>query len=398
MKRLIVIVALSLVAGACGSAAPTTSTVAPAETPTTTSTPPSTTTTLAPIVADEGAPWFGPSLAAGEVDPVLVEQWSNADNRGWCSALFPADVNTVAAESRIRAANFGGGWAVAWDRDTGPGRQPNGEYCPDCGRGAFGIAGALLRAVGDEASAGPGAVSWADGSIGEFAPEGGVDALEGAPLLMTLLISGEGCVYNVWSFLGEEHLLSLTRDLRFVDTLRGEPTLWLNELPPTDVVSLGSPPWSEAPLSRSALPEAAYLEWEGEAGAPAGCPLLFFADLGAAEGASIRRAANEGEMLVAWDLPSGPGHEGSGEPCEDCGRGVIGLGTFQNSIRGSGLPAAYEWVDGSIGWTFAETYSYGVEATVKVADFDCSYWLWSHLGKEHLEYLMGQLRRVEGLP
>lgn len=399
MKTRIVVVALSLIAGACGSAAPTTSTAVPTA-PTTATTDTVTTTTLASQVepAVEPAPWVDPSLTLSDVEQVLADQWNSAANRRWCSALFPADVGVIDAGGRIRSANFSGGWAIAWDRDAGPGREPTGEYCPDCGRGAFGIAGAGLRASGDEASRAPNTLVWADGSTGGFGPEGGPDAPDGAPILMTLLINGEGCVYNVWSFLGEEHLLSLTRELRFVETLRGEPTLWLQDMPTKEVVSMGSPPWSEPPLPRSALPEEAYLEWAGEAGAPSACPLLYFADLGAAEGAAIRRASNEGEMLVAWDSPAGPGHEGSGEPCADCGRGVIGLGTFQGNTRAGGLPAAYEWDDGSVGWTIAEPYSYGIEATVNVTGFDCSYWIWSHLGPEHLEYLLGQLRRVEGLP
>lgn len=395
VKTRVVVVALSLVAGACGSAAPTTSTAVPAA-PTTMTTGSISTTTLVEQI--EPAPWMGPALDLSDVEQVLADQWNSAANRRWCSALFPADVGAVDTGARIRPANFSGGWAVAWDRDAGPGREPSGDYCSDCGRGAFGVAGAGLRASGDEASIGPETLVWADGSTGGFGPEGGPDAPSGAPISMTLLVNGEGCVYNVWSFLGEEHLLSLTRQLRFVETLRGEPTLWTRDLPAVEVVSMGSPPWDEPPLPRAALPEEAYLEWAEEAGAPPACPVLYFADLGAAEGAAVRRASNAGEMLVAWDLPAGPGHEGSGEPCNDCGRGVIGLGTFQGDTRATGIPAVYEWDDGSFAWTIAETYSYGIEAMVRVTGFDCSYWLWSHLGREHLEYLLGQLRRVDGLP
>ena len=125
--------------------------------------------------------------------------------------------------------------------------------------------------------------------------------------------------------------------------------------------------------------------------------MLYFADLGDADGATIRRAANEGEMLVAWDLPSGPGHSGASEPCDDCGRGVIGLGTFPADTR-QDSPAVYTWSDGSDATTLTGPYRYGTEAFVHVTGFDCTYWVWSHLGADHLEYLLGQLRRVEGLP
>ena len=41
---------------------------------------------------------------------------------------------------------------------------------------------------------------------------------------------------------------------------------------------------------------------------------------------------------------------------------------------------------------------HGVEAFVRVSGFDCDYWVWSHLGEEHLVELLSNLRRVEDAP
>ena len=68
------------------------------------------------------------------------------------------------------------------------------------------------------------------------------------------------------------------------------------------------------------------------------------------------------------------------------------------------LPAAgssttcFTWSDGSEARLRTGPASYGVEAFVRVTGFSCDYWVWTHLGEEHLLYLMSQLRRVEGKP
>jgi hypothetical protein len=54
---------------------------------------------------------------------------------------------------------------------------------------------------------------WADGSIAGYGPEGGT----GPNQLAYLRIAGQGCLYNVWSRLGREHLEFLLEQLRFVE-------------------------------------------------------------------------------------------------------------------------------------------------------------------------------------
>jgi hypothetical protein len=162
------------------------------------------------------------------------------------------------------------------------------------------------------------------------------------------------------------------------------------------VVDMGEAPWRLAPLDQGAVDEVYLLEWRDEAGAPEACPLLVFADLGdQASDARARRAANQGEMLVAWDRLSGPGHDAMSDPCDDCGRGVIGLGTWQATVF-EDRPVTRVWDDGSRARTFAG--SYGTEGFLEVEGFGCSYWLWTHLGEEHLDFLLSRLRRVEGAP
>lgn len=340
-------------------------------------------------------PWSADPLARDEVPPVLVDEWAASENRETCSALFPADVDALADDARARPAAFGGGWSLAWDLPDGPGRDAAGEYCEDCGRGAFGVAGTGVAASPDEPRRWPTVIEYADGSLAGYGIEGDQPAGSGAPHLAYVAVYGEGCLYNVWSFLGAGHLEDLLGQLRYVEGLRGEPTPWSTGPDTPGLSDLGAAPWLEAPLDPGPLPDAYFEEWVGEAGAPDSCPLMAFADLGEeANGATIRRAANAGEMLVAWDRPDGPGHGPDSEPCEDCGRGVIGLGTFESTSLPA--PRTHRWSDGST--ALIEEGLYGTEARVAVEGTSCTYWVWSHLGEDHLLFLLSQLRRVEGYP
>jgi hypothetical protein len=79
-------------------------------------------------------------------------------------------------------------------------------------RSAFGIAGAGIEATGAGDSIWPDSITWADGSIASYGLEGGT----GPGHLAYLEIEGQRCLYNVWSKLGEEHLLALLGKLRRV--------------------------------------------------------------------------------------------------------------------------------------------------------------------------------------
>jgi hypothetical protein len=408
MRRVaFVAVVVAVVLGACGSPAdiggetvpPTTAAPAPTAGPTVTLPvePPSTVSEPQGPEPAGAPPWDRPPLAQEAVSEVLVAEWNDAVSA--CSALFPSDPAVIPWDASIRSADFGGdSWAVAWDMPDGPGREPTGAYCANCGRGAFGVAGVGgIEVEGDEHLIWPDQLSWDDGSKAGYGFEGLAEPGSGAPLLMYLLVKDEACLYDVWSFLGEEHLLALTSSLRRVEGLAGPTTPWRIDLPPPEVRELGEPAWGvEEPLAQEEIASLYLDEWMGEAGAPASCPLLVFSDLGQEAADAIpRRAANEGEMLVAWDRPSGPGHTGDSEPCADCGRGVVGLGTFQSFVPAEAR-VTHRWEDGSVGDMYEGFY--GTEMHLRPAGFDCTYWLWSHLGPDHLEYLLTRLRRAEGLP
>jgi hypothetical protein len=128
-----------------------------------------------------------------------LTQWQRADNRDSCAPVAPVDLGEGVG-ARPRAANFSGGWAVAYDT-------------PDL-RSAFGIAGAGITASGDTFDGWDEAIAWADGSHASYGLEGGT----GPGHLAYLEIAGQQCLYNVWSNLGSAHLVHLLESLRFVET------------------------------------------------------------------------------------------------------------------------------------------------------------------------------------
>ena len=143
------------------------------------------------------APWREAALSRTAVPAVYVAQWEKAENRNSCALLAPASVGPEGAGATPRAANFSGGWAVAYD-------LPNL-------RSAFGVAGTGADTSGPTYDQWPYAYTWDDGKV-EYGPEGG----DGPNQLAYLRISGQRCLYNVWSRLGRQHLEQLIRELRMV--------------------------------------------------------------------------------------------------------------------------------------------------------------------------------------
>lgn len=143
------------------------------------------------------APWNQPPLSSADVPSVLLVQWRQAENRNTCAPLAPASLEPH-TEARVRAAQFSGGWGIAYDL---PGQ-----------RSAFGIAGTGSSAADDSYSDWPHLLRWRDGSTAGYGPEGGT----GPNQLAYLRIPGQQCLYNVWSNLGPEHLVRLLEQLRFV--------------------------------------------------------------------------------------------------------------------------------------------------------------------------------------
>lgn len=130
--------------------------------------------------------------ASASVPRVLIAEWRKAENRRTCAPVWFDDV--VVGERAIRARYFGGGWGVTV-------RNPR----------RWGVAGAGVVA------------SSADLAKWKFHRENaaGIRAgygLEGFDLgpdwLAYVIVPGQGCLYNVWSSVGKEHLEHLVDHLR----------------------------------------------------------------------------------------------------------------------------------------------------------------------------------------
>lgn len=143
-------------------------------------------------------PWSAAPLARTDVPAVYAQQWQKAGNRATCALIAPRSVGDEGATAKPRAATFSGGWAVAYD-------------LPDL-RSAFGVAGTGATVAGPTYKGWPDSHIWPDGSKVSYGPEGGT----GPNQLAYLEIAGQGCLYNVWSRLGKEHLEELLRELRYV--------------------------------------------------------------------------------------------------------------------------------------------------------------------------------------
>ena len=155
-------------------------------------------TACATAPAAPRAPWREARLRRDEIPAVYLQQWEKAENRAECALIVPRSLGDGAGATP-RAANFGGGWGVAYD-------------LPEL-RSAFGVAGAGVKATDPAYAKWPYVQQWDDGSRAEYGPEGGT----GPNQLAYVRIRGQQCLYNVWSRLGRAHLELLLRELRLVE-------------------------------------------------------------------------------------------------------------------------------------------------------------------------------------
>ena len=166
-------------------------------------------------------PSAAPSRSSPAKPPLVAEavvlgEWGKADNRASCAPL--AFAATGQARGAPRAADFGGGWGVAFD-------LPNL-------RSAYGIAGpgpvaadsAPAEAQRDrlreqwpnfrELTALPQPAFAGYGIEGAVAYPADNPAGRGVNSLAYLRVGGQQCTYNVWSRLGRSHLETLLDALR----------------------------------------------------------------------------------------------------------------------------------------------------------------------------------------
>lgn len=156
---------------------------------------------IALAAAGPAAPWVRqPPIPAASGDAsVIARAWRAADNRATCAPVaFNSLRFTPGVRPRPRIAYFGGGWGVAWDQ---PGR-----------RSAFGIAGAGIVGTDADIRRWPTIIRWSDGSAAGY----GLVAGTGPGHLAYVRVSGQRCLYNVWSNLGARHLRALLGQMRLV--------------------------------------------------------------------------------------------------------------------------------------------------------------------------------------
>jgi hypothetical protein len=395
------------------------SVVTQASTTTTQETSPSTTepgtTAVSGTVEGGRAPWSALPLPQSAVPQHLIEDWARAENQTWCSVLYPAD-KAVSTYGVSRSADYSGGWAVAWDLPDGPGRDAVDGYCANCGRSAYGVAGAGSTGTVNNLNIWPDQLVWNDGSRAGYGMEGLEAPGSGAPLLSYLVVEGQGCLYNVWSFLGEDHLLTVLDSLRFVDGMQAAP-VQLVDRANLETRESGEPPWQQQPMTASEVPAVFFEEWNQDLGTT-DCPMMGFDDLGPEGiGSTARRANGDSALLVAWDMPDGPGRYSTGDYCADCGRGAFGTSLWQQTefLQQEWNPTL-RFSDGSRVWITPEltielpadrivhldpeTGQLAPEAYVSLIEVaqhqGCLYRVWSSYGPDHVEHLVNHLRYVEG--
>ena len=321
-------------------------------------------------------PWSSTTLELIAVDPVIVDEWMAAENQLWCSALYPAELDPDDAE--IRAAQFAGGWALAWD-------------LPDL-RSAFGVAGVGLSPAEDTGIRMINQVHY-EGVVVGYDGEGFDPSNERR--LAEFAIPGQGCVYQVWSELGDDHLVSLVDSLRFVSGLVAEPIVPEVTTGPID---RGPAPWTAEP------PPTA----DDGAASPEELPNVV-ATGGIPEGA-VKRIAGLLDGGIAWDLPEGPGHDEFNVACGDCGRGVVGFAVTGDAHEIEN--PAYVWDDGSaaavvprvgdpaipldrirvLAGDTGELEPEGVQIDISIPAHGITITVWSHLGLESVLEIVDGLR------
>lgn len=156
-------------------------------------------------------PWNENAIVRGETRNFILQEWAKAENRATCAAIGFASLGEGTGATP-RPANFSGGWAVAYDKPGEPGVEANGQFCADCGRGTFGIAGTGVEA-GTGGPAAARVIEWSDGSRASLFLQGGT----GPGHLAYVTVRGERCLYNVWTYLGMDHLEHLVESLRYVE-------------------------------------------------------------------------------------------------------------------------------------------------------------------------------------
>ena len=151
------------------------------------------------------SPWQShASLKSSQVSPIYHQQWRQSDYK-YCPILAIANhssVNVKTAQSR--AANFSGGFAVAYDLKNYKGKPL---------RSAYGVANAGTTSKRDLYEGWAYRKNYADGSYVTLGREGNNPKGK----MLAYLVLNNGCFYNIWSQLSSEHLQKMIAQLRYVN-------------------------------------------------------------------------------------------------------------------------------------------------------------------------------------
>ncbi|MEX2582416.1 MAG: hypothetical protein WD766_04040 [Gemmatimonadota bacterium] len=160
------------------------------------------------------------------------------------------------------------------------------------------------------------------------------------------------------------------------------------ELSATDSAAVSSdapepPPWSQPPLAWDSVPPVYRDAWEAAENRET-CAALAPARPLSGGIATVRTAEFGGGWGVAYGLPE-----------QRSAFGVAGTGASAEGAIYEGFPNRLEWADGS-------SARYGLEggtgpnylAYLVVPGQECLYNVWSAVGEDHLEELLGLLRFV----
>ncbi|MEH6419412.1 hypothetical protein [Pseudomonas sp. CGJS7] len=142
-------------------------------------------------------------------------------------------------------------------------------------------------------------------------------------------------------------------------------------------------PWQGKPKPASSVPAVYLTEWK-KAKNRDRCAVLALQDAEKEPGIKVRRADFSDGWAVAYDAPG-----------QRSAFGVAGTGLDVDG-KGYTFPNTVAWSDGS-------KASYGLEGGtgpkylgyLEVAGQRCLYNVWSARGKEHLEFLLNSLRKVQ---
>jgi hypothetical protein len=183
----------------------------------------------------------------------------------------------------------------------------------------------------------------------------------------------------------------------------GSPTTTspTTSLPAVDLRPGGAPPWAGPKISEGAARRIGLDEWMVAENRDT-ARLLLPAEVALSSAAQPRPANFSGGWAVAWDETSGPGVEPTGAFCETCGRGVSGVaGTAAQASKSFAPPFTnvVQWSDGSaVGYTGPRPDSRQFLANLFINGQASLYQVWSYISQRHLEFLISQLRFVDGAP